>query len=105
MSTTPRLLHAVPVQPSLKRRLSPSLKPDDSWAGELQDLLTCPVCKFDYCHMGSVTQTPTAKGSRLVIPVWSECGHSFDIVLFRHKGQSYVAIENIRWSLEEEWSS
>ena len=103
MSMTPRLLFALPAMPSPKQRLSPSLKPDDSWAGELQDLLTCPVCKFDYCHMDAITQTPTAKGSRLVIPVWAECGHAFDIVLLQHKGRSFVAVENIRRSLEEEW--
>jgi len=71
----------------------------------LQDLLTCPVCRFDYCHIGDVTHVPTSKGSRLVIPVWAECGHSFDIVMFQHKGQTYAAVENIRRSLKEEWPS
>lgn len=93
------------VRPSIAppRRLAPALRPDDMWCGEDREMLTCPVCGYDYCHVGDVSHQPTGKGSRVVISCWGECSHAFDMVFFQHKGQTLVAIENVRRAEVEEW--
>ena len=89
--------------PAPAARLAPSLQEDRSWVGEAMDMVLCPVCRYDYCHLGEVSQQPTAKGWRVVMPFWGECGHAFDVVLLQHKGQTFASIENVRRSEPEGW--
>ena len=92
-----------PPGPALRARLAPSLEEDQCWAGETMDLVVCPVCRYTYIHVGTVSSNPTAKGSRTVVSLWAECGHSFDLILWTHKGQTFCALENVRHTEPEEW--
>ena len=93
----------MPTSPAPRTRIAPSLQEDNTWAGETMHLVVCPICRDDYIHVGTVSDNPTAKGSRTVVSFWGECGHAFDLVLLTHKGQSYAAVENVRCCEPEEW--
>lgn len=93
-------LFSIPRQPvTVLRDRRIALEEDHTWNDE-RDLLVCPVCGFDYVHIGDLRHTQTTKGSYLIISFWGECGHSFDIEVLQHKGQTTLRAVNIRQSPE-----
>lgn len=93
---------------------------EDQWLasekfGETEGyLLLCPVCKFTYTQHGDVTiysrkkedgpertihlgltpvpaSNPSPRRDAIGIHVLGECGHSFEILLIQHKGQTFFS--------------
>lgn len=72
------------------------------------DIIKCPVCGFECCHIQAVAVhqgrrtdlitreeslrtvhdnlNPGARGSSVVVGMFCESGHSFDVVMSFHKG-------------------
>ena len=78
-----------------------------------QDLICCPVCGFDYVHIGSVNveqghhricatentviteasnRHEGVRGSEATIIFWCEGGHQFEYRFAFHKGQTSVQL-------------
>ena len=62
-------------------------------------LLLCPACEFDYVHFGApiveagndnYEASWPGRGDLLRIPCYCEDGHTFDICLGFHKGNSWM---------------
>lgn len=85
-------------------------------AGGSFSTLLCPVCGGDYTHVRSAhtafgvdeyeSGTPykgtRARGVRkgwrrdaLVIGVWGECGHAFQVVFQQHKGNTFLFVRRL----------
>jgi hypothetical protein len=67
-----------------------------SWTGNLYSTLVCPVCSFDYNHIGKPRRVQggdaylawAGRGDLLVIPFSGECGSEWELCFGFHKGQS-----------------
>lgn len=75
----------------------------------LGDLLKCPICGFEWTHLGVPVMLATdngrawgGRGNCLVIPVNGECGHSWNICIGYHKGQNFIFIEADRVETRDE---
>ena len=63
----------------------------------------CPKCGFGYVHFDNFSKycdsyDPHCCGARngcLRLPMWCESGHSFDLVITAHKGQTYIFWDNL----------
>ena len=63
--------------------------------------LVCPVCGFEYCHFEKPKfkkcddySAWQGRGSLITIPCYCENGHTFEICLGFHKGNTSVFTQN-----------
>ena len=66
------------------------------WSNFEAATLMCPVCGFDYNHLGEPTKQPgndnykadwKGRGDLIVIPISAECGCEWEMCFGFHKGQ------------------
>lgn len=69
------------------------LRADTSW-GDLRDMIVCPVCGYDFIHVGEIKPLDAERDTGVVINLWGECGHSFDLTLITHKGNTFTYVDN-----------
>jgi hypothetical protein len=80
---------------------------DDSWAGSLEgaaERLLCPVCRYSYQHVAATWQNIPGRdryaagwggrGDLLIVPMWCEQEHDWQILLGSHKGETFAFV---RW--------
>jgi hypothetical protein len=80
---------------------------DDSWGGSLEGAakrLLCPVCRYECQHAATTWQNVPGhdayragwggRGDLLIIPMWGECEHSWELCFGSHKGQTFCFV---RW--------
>ena len=76
---------------------------------ELYSLLVCPVCSFEYNHIGEPRKVSgndnydawQGRGDLLVVPFKAECGSEWEICFGFHKGQTNAFVR-IRKSCSED---
>lgn len=74
-------------------------------------LLRCPVCKFDYVHIGRFAEIDThdvaidglGRGGAVELECHCESGHSWRLVFTHHKGRTYSFCRDI--GLREEYEN
>jgi hypothetical protein len=62
----------------------------DGWG----EIIVCPVCGYDYVHVGLVRELVDGKTTRTFIGFNGECGHKWDLVLVDHKGNAFAHLDN-----------
>lgn len=80
-----------------------SILSDESIFGDEKIILKCPACGFENSHFEN-PETIDGKdgyaanwggrGDLIVIPMWSECGHKWEICIGFHKGYSGIFVRN-----------
>ncbi len=81
--------------------LSAVIDQDDSWGGPLAGAakrLLCPVCRYSCQHAAATWQNVPGRdayvagwggrGDLLIVPVWGECEHIWQICFGSHKGET-----------------
>lgn len=63
-------------------------------------LLVCPICGSHNIHIDGVKQPKHDHDAIVILELWSECGHSFDLRLQTHKGSTECFIERLRRSTD-----
>ncbi len=95
-------------QPTIPQKIQPIIKhpPDIDWT---ETLIHCPVCGFNYQHADGVTEVDGGdmyeagwggRGDLIRIPFWGECGHTWDLCLGFHKGDTFLFVANfgqVQW--------
>lgn len=69
--------------------------------------ILCPVCRFEYCHIGEVTEQVSdnyeawqGRGEAVRIHMSCENGHHWTLRLGFHKGHTFCAIEDVAYQGE-----
>ena len=87
-----------------KTKDAASYATDPSWGNQL----ACPICGFEFVHLESVSHSETdnydawtgkeSKGAGGAVRVFFRCenGHKWVLRFGFHKGQTYVAIEDMQ---------
>ena len=72
--------------------------------------LLCPICGYDFVHIqnsinidgkDSYAGGRGVRGSVIVIPMWCENDHSWEVDFGFHKGQTYLSVRNIKERLTD----
>lgn len=70
--------------------------------------LACPACRDDNVHFGVPVIKNSddygawhGRGSALRIPMWCEAGHSWQVRYGFHKGQTFLAIEDMQETIDD----
>jgi hypothetical protein len=83
---------------------------DDLWAGTPQyKRLRCPVCADTYQHVERRQTVPGrdayeagwgGRGDLVVLPVWGECEHRWELCFGSHKGETFcfVRVPHANWT-------
>ena len=67
----------------------------DAWKDLEVSFLVCPICQFEYSHLGrpyiikgndNYEAFPRVRGNLTVIPVSNECGCQWELCFGEHKG-------------------
>ena len=70
---------------------------DNTWSDGASRDLKCPICNFNYQHVGTPTVIDgqdvykagwDGRGDLIVIPVNGECGHKWELCFGFHKGNT-----------------
>lgn len=65
-------------------------------------MLHCPVCQFEYTHISGASiiegndnyEAWAGRGGAVLISMWCENGHSWDVRFGFHKGSVFMDVEN-----------
>ena len=61
---------------------------------EFSERLLCPVCSLDYVHFEEPYMDNkglwAGRGQGIIIPMWCENEHKWDLIIGHHKGMSYI---------------
>ena len=72
-----------------------ALNHEQGWFDGTYDSIVCPVCGFEYAHIGEIRKEEghdhgdagwKGRGDLVVIPIEGECGCLWDICFGFHKG-------------------
>ncbi len=79
---------------------------DLEYAGPFGLMVKCPVCGFDYVHIHKPSYQESddytawlGRGNAVRVPMWCESGHTWELRLGFHKGQTFIAYENIQGNI------
>jgi len=74
------------------------------WRDNNTEELACPVCGFQYIHLKETRKEDfRGRGGCLMIPMYCENGHQWDLAFDAHKGQINISVENIKDDEEEDY--
>lgn len=68
-------------------------------------MIVCPICGFDYVHFNEPVYKKSGdesgvawegRGDAIVIPMWCESEHEWDLVIGFHKGNTFIHNKNRR---------
>lgn len=69
---------------------------------EFNTKILCPVCNFDYVHFNRPEYNSSddvsgkawaGRGDAVIIPMWCEDNHKWNLIIGHHKGSSFVYCE------------
>ena len=67
-----------------------------------ESAVCCPVCEGEYSHIKDVVYNPNGRNQgQVTISMWGECGHTWDIVIYGHKGNAFAYTDNHGIDAEE----
>jgi hypothetical protein len=66
-------------------------------------IMKCPVCDCNYTHDAGISiniRSDTygawdGRGDCMIIPIYGECGHKWEVCFGFHKGQTFMFLSNI----------
>ena len=81
-----------------------------SWGGPQWGVrLRCPICSDTYQHAGAYQRVPGhdsyeagwgGRGDLVIVPVWGECGHRWELCFGSHKGETFAFVRRPRSARE-----
>ncbi len=72
------------------------------WSGPIFGTrLRCPICRDTYQHAGAYQRIPGrdsyeagwgGRGDLVIVPVWGECEHRWELCFGSHKGETFCFV-------------
>ena len=98
-----------PKNPGVALSYTGSNPNDGTWNDQQPEVVRCPICGDTYVHLSAPQRISgedaykswAGRGDLVVIPMWCEAGHAWDLCFGEHKGNTVAFIRNAREDLSD----